>query len=1112
MRLQQQETLYFQNATSDKIYQVDLCEVTGGMYLINFRYGRRGKPLREGTKTAQPIALVAAQKIFDKLVAEKIKKGYSAAGTPAPAPPAAPIVVDTSLSTETSEALMPFKLELASERKAAILNSIQEIINKGDRTTPGRPTSLWNTFKDIVQNPNNNKSNQNLVSDFPKSNSGRTIERLVRRVGALRLKEAVPLLINIPTTKHHTLLNYNLVWTIGRCGDAAGMSKIESIRRLLPTNDSLYPMIKEAQIALMSETEQKELTGFIEDTLPISVKNILSNGPALGTLLLEENEAGKTARTSISNLYLIARFNDSVRNALFYFMNKTPFTGNGFFKAFRQIFKAAEFRGDAELFGLAAYRIQKTPGNFVSNSWAGQHINNRYVRFQTELKKPDAVIAFSVQTKHYLQRRVARMLRNQGNVADPDYVKMATGILQYYKDSDEVPLESETFYSYRRDENNQWTNIQNTLNYTSTTAYTIFNQILYSNSPRYQISKGRQKFIFRPNVDSNNPLPTEREEAHPELWDRLPQGFLQLLANSESKLVHEFAVKAAQANHRKVLGLINADFVILLLKKPYPETLRYAVKLARSVYRPEHPNFELINALLHSDLDEARQLGIGWMDENKEAFINNVDFMVSQLFNPATEVANWCQRSLTNHQLSEEKSLTLIARAVAKMLRYDATATTADRNAILNAGELLSQHFQKPLSQTSFKIINELLGHSVPAVAVFGAKILLNHQTPPEELPEDLLLGLINGDTEELRAVGIQLLSKLPDENLANKRDLMVGLCLSQHKNIRQDIQPILGRIAEKNNDFAKDMVLRLAPWLMKKEVHEGTDEDLVKLFSEDLQDHLHHLAPDLMLDLLYSARKPAHIVGYLVLKNHGDGEKLTMRQIVQLGSNELVSVRNWVMNYYRENPTRIKYELPEAVRLLDARWEDSRDFTMDFLRDSLDEKDWTPDVLVSICDSVNPMVRQFGQERITKFFKEEYGEQYLLQLSQHPSGDLQNFATNYLDHFAADKPQNIEQLEPYFTTVLAGVNKAGVAKKRIFNFLHQEGLKDEKSASIVANVIARQSASMAITDKARCLEIMRDLKKVYPKISLPAVKIEFQDYPIAQPSLPESDRQAQNI
>jgi len=1099
MRLHQQETLYFQNAKSDKIYQVDLCEVTGGMYLVNFRYGRRGKPLREGTKTDQPIALAAAQKIFNKLVAEKTKKGYSASGTPAPTPVVAPVEVDTSLSTEEPETVTPFNFELNPARKSGILNAIQEIVAESSRTGISKDGSLWGSFKGLVQNKNTDNQEEKK-SAFPKSKSGRTIERLIWRVGELRIKEAIPLLLNINSTKNNNLLNYNLVWAIGRCGDLAGMPKLEMIRRLLPSDDPLYPMIKEAQMALMSEAEQKELAGFIEDTLPSAIKNILSNGPALGNLLLQDDADGKTARLNVSNLYLIAKFNETVKNAIFYFVNKTPFTGNGFFKAFRQIFKAAEFRTDAELFGLMAYRIQKTPGNFDANGWRRIRINKQYVRVQDEVRKPDATIAFSEQTKAYLVRRIARMLRNKGTVSDPEYVKMATGVLQYYKDSDENSVYSETFYSYNRDTDGRWNSVKNTLHYTSMTAYSIFNQILYANSPRYELSKGRQKLLFRENADKNNPLPAEREEAHPELWDRLPQGFLQLLANSQSRLVHEFAVKAARANHRKVIGLINAEFVILLLKKPYPETLRYAVELARSVYRPAQPDFKLISALLHADFDEARRLGVGWMDDNNEAFLNNGDFLLELLFNPATEVADWCKRSLSNHKLSEEQSLTLIAKSVARMLQYDATATTADRDAILNAGELLSQHFQKPLSQTSFKIINELLAHPVPAVGVFGAKILLNHQTPPEELPEDLLLGLINGDTEELRTVGIQLLGKLPDQNLATKQDLMVGLCLSQHANIRQDIQPIVKRIAENNKDFATEMVLRLAPWLMKKEEHEGRDEDLVKLLSEDLSDHLHHLAPDIMLDLLYSARKPAHTVGFLVLKNHGDGEKLTMRQIVQLGSNELVDVRKWVMNYYREQPERVKYELPEAVRLLNARWEDSRDFTMDFLRDSLTEKDWTPDVLVSICDSVNPMVRQFGQERITKFFKEEYGEQYLLQLSQHPSGDLQNFATNYLDHFAADKPQNIEKLEPYFTTVLAGVNKAGVAKKRIFNFLHQEGLKDEKSATIIAGVIARQSASMAITDKARCLEIMRDLKKVYPKISLPAVKIEFTDYPIAQP------------
>ncbi len=190
MRLQQQETLYFQNTKSDKIYQVDLCEVTGGMYLVNFRYGRRGKPLREGTKTDQPVALAAAQNIFDKLVAEKTKKGYSASGTSVPAAAAPPVAVDTTLRTEEPETVTPFKLELNPARKSTILSAIQEIVNKTNPLNPNAPSSLWNTFKNVVQNTNKDPSNKLLANDFPKSNSGRTIERLVWRVGELRIKEA----------------------------------------------------------------------------------------------------------------------------------------------------------------------------------------------------------------------------------------------------------------------------------------------------------------------------------------------------------------------------------------------------------------------------------------------------------------------------------------------------------------------------------------------------------------------------------------------------------------------------------------------------------------------------------------------------------------------------------------------------------------------------------------------------------------------------------------------------------------------------------------------------------------------------------------------------------
>lgn len=71
-------TLYCREGSSDKEYQLRL-EATDGGYLVNFAYGRRGSALRSGTKTQAPVALAAAEKIYDKLLKEKQGGGYTEA-------------------------------------------------------------------------------------------------------------------------------------------------------------------------------------------------------------------------------------------------------------------------------------------------------------------------------------------------------------------------------------------------------------------------------------------------------------------------------------------------------------------------------------------------------------------------------------------------------------------------------------------------------------------------------------------------------------------------------------------------------------------------------------------------------------------------------------------------------------------------------------------------------------------------------------------------------------------------------------------------------------------------------------------------------------------------
>lgn len=68
--------LFYKDGSSDKVYQA-VIEPSGSGYLVNFAYGRRGSTLTTGSKTEKPVDLEKAKAIFDKLIKEKMAKGYT---------------------------------------------------------------------------------------------------------------------------------------------------------------------------------------------------------------------------------------------------------------------------------------------------------------------------------------------------------------------------------------------------------------------------------------------------------------------------------------------------------------------------------------------------------------------------------------------------------------------------------------------------------------------------------------------------------------------------------------------------------------------------------------------------------------------------------------------------------------------------------------------------------------------------------------------------------------------------------------------------------------------------------------------------------------------------
>ena len=73
--MQLKKTLYCKEGTSDKTYTLWIASA-GDLYVVEAQWGRRGGPQTTGTKTPKPVTLEKAKELYEKILNEKIAKGY----------------------------------------------------------------------------------------------------------------------------------------------------------------------------------------------------------------------------------------------------------------------------------------------------------------------------------------------------------------------------------------------------------------------------------------------------------------------------------------------------------------------------------------------------------------------------------------------------------------------------------------------------------------------------------------------------------------------------------------------------------------------------------------------------------------------------------------------------------------------------------------------------------------------------------------------------------------------------------------------------------------------------------------------------------------------------
>lgn len=205
LKLIRQTALHFERGNSDKVYEIDLCEAGDGEFLVNYRYGRRGKDLREGTKTVFPVSRAKADAVFEALLAEKAGKGYRlVSGYGSPAQP--PTRVRT---TENS---------VEDPRRTAILNRLT-----AEAAGHPPPRSKWK------------------------------LSRVIWRAGAWKMTDAADAIAGLVPRLSTEMEYWCAAWALGRCGGAQHVGSLDEIAMRAKSVPWVLAMVVEARSALAPE-------------------------------------------------------------------------------------------------------------------------------------------------------------------------------------------------------------------------------------------------------------------------------------------------------------------------------------------------------------------------------------------------------------------------------------------------------------------------------------------------------------------------------------------------------------------------------------------------------------------------------------------------------------------------------------------------------------------------------------------------------------------------------------------------------------------------------------------------------------------------------------------
>ncbi len=1102
MKIIKQAKLFFHEGKSDKVYEIDLCEINPDAFIVNFRYGRRGAALKEGSKTPDFVSKEKAESIFDQLEKEKRNKGYQS-------------------EIEVFVELPSLDVVNMNSAEGVILKRLEDA------------TLGINSFR----------------TEWKTS-------RVIWKAAQMKVEAAIPYILKLATRGNEMQL-YASVFAIRTLKITQASELLYSIAHSTRHKRYIRNVAIDALLAIHKDSGLEKIVSELLESLPSDIKDFIDRGDYES---LKQHYSGrfqnKEKAEELVYLYLLSKPYPSLVRFIEEILWEIPFEPP-YFRHIRAIYKLARFRDDAQILGVLSFLFEKTAPLFRRTASLDKEAwnQNQYfyqigstVNVRKELSGEESRIAFSNFTKLYFQKNSLYYLKELGQQNKVvEYLKFAVNTLIQYTDESYLPAQKgplSDYGSYNWNDNKYYYTV---VDYPECYRSPLLTVILFGNDRsrkmgsnlEFYIKKERfysTEYYYQPSkmtkVEQNTTASEEgsenkesgsldqiisvfktifgspkekasispklaepvikkeekpaRPELYPEFWDQIPEAYIQLLMQGKMDLVMKFAYGnvSAHPKYKDLLQKTDAEMMVVLFNKSseYPQNFGMDALYEKQEELKQNEGF--LVKLLVCESKEARNWSVTTINNNVGNFLDSTDFIMYLMLNSRKESDEFINDLLQKVSLSEEKQKILLGKVIIQLLSLE--NTEGNNTVAESAAKKLRITSLAHFSSIGWEIIAQLLTSSLNNNSFLASEILLSksEKYPLAEIPVSVIELLLNNTNETIRTNGIRILKQRPEEEICKNWPQLLELLSSGYQDVVECIFSLNDRL-DSRSEVRLLTFERLFALLMKEQEFKNSHQLFRDYLEKYVPEYIVSVPVKRIIRLLFADSVKNQLFGLELLKKVKDSNRFTLKQIIALADHEFLAVRQWAWDFYRNNIERIKSDRNYALGILDVQWNDSREFAFDFFRNKFTEEDWDTDCLVGIADSVRPDVENFGKNLIMQFFRKEQGLEYLIKLSQHPSRNMQLFVTSYLNEYAAGQPEKLKELDFYFRSVLSRVNKSRTAKNRIFDFLEKEGRKNAESAEIVGKILDDLSATTAIQDKAKCIEIISDLKMMYPQLNV---------------------------